>query len=367
VVNVKNTFNRVFTKKIVFSTFAVLMIISMAVTMVAANGVSEFTMTSTKGIVPELRVGNDSNSFDSAAEFEYKFFDDEEDQNDISGIELLENGEAGDGKAAPGTYYYPAGSNDDNYKIKIVLAIHSENGQLYMKSWQADPSILIIDVAAKGGNNYNLYQYGSTQNDPDKASIFDDGNIWTPENSSGRGDFKVYGISHITFYFNIITPEATTTTTETPTTTTTTEAPTTTTTEAPTTTTTTEAPTTTTTEAPTTTTTTEAPTTTTTEAPTTTTTTEAPTTTTTGDDTTTTNVITVTTSSLPLAEFTTTNKTITVTTAEIPLASTIKIDPQDIPQTGETDGNTLMYTGIVLLLVAGGSLIAKKVMFKKQK
>jgi LPXTG-motif cell wall-anchored protein len=75
----------------------------------------------------------------------------------------------------------------------------------------------------------------------------------------------------------------------------------------------------------------------------------------------------VTTSSLPLAEFTTTNKTITVTTAEIPLASTIKIDPQDIPQTGETDGNTLMYTGIVLLLVAGGSLIAKKVMFKKQK
>jgi hypothetical protein len=219
-------------------------------------------------------------------------------------------------------------------------------------SWTSN--IGVDAVFVKGGPGGLLYTY-----DPPAESTGDTG-LHAPVNPNNG---KFYGLSHVSFCYDVdqsttsttqapttSTTEATTTsTTEKPTTTSTTQAPTTTTTEKPTTTSTTQAPTTTTTEKPTTTSTTEAPTTTTTEKPTTTSTTQAPTTTTTEKPTTTTTEATT----------TTTLGASTSTTSIVPSPG------GELPRTGIGTGVLLTVAGMVLLL-GGAALLGSARLSQKR-
>ena len=301
---------RKFPGKSIMSILSIVVIVAMTVSFVMAEIDEGFSNVSTRGIVPQRIAGNDSGGageLDTDAEEEAKFFD--------------------PGSADPGEYYFPSGSDATNFKIRFELALHAETEQVYMTTWEASPDTLILHIASKGGDFYNLYDYEDIQFDPEEDRIFDDGNIWSPFNESGNtnDEPKVYGISHITFYYNVITPEETdeTTTDETTTDETTTDE---------------------------------------------TTTDETTTEETTDTDT----LITIATETIPLASVTTSMNVITVTTPQVPQASgetlpTTQIEMQQIPQTGERGNSALMYTGLVLLLTAGGAVTAKKLIFRKQK
>jgi LPXTG-motif cell wall-anchored protein len=234
---------------------------------------------------------------------------------------------------------------DDTLTVTIDVT-DTNDGPVF--SWTSN--IGVDAVFVKGGPGGLLYLY-----DPPAESTGDTG-LHAPVNPANG---KFYGLSHLSFCYDVDQPtttsttQAPTTSTTQATTTSTTQAPTTSTTQAPTTST-TQAPTTSTTQAPTTST-TQAPTTSTTQAPTTSTT-QAPTTSTTQAPTT------------PTTQKPTTTAEASTTTVLGSSTSTTSIVPSrvgQLPRTGNGTGILLTVAGLALLL-GGAALLGSARLSQKR-